>query len=706
MVDIPLILPTGSTIGRDGQDASARLINAYAESLGKDGKAPFAVYGSPGLRRWDDGDFVGAARDLIELNNNALIGILGNEIVSFDQGGVSTAIATIGESGRVMTTVNRAATPQITILLPSGQVKILAGGAIADMSDTDLPTPCSADYLKGFTLYGIPDGRIFASDLEDSSSVAADAFGIARGESSTLVRAFTNAGFLYAMKEKSSEIWQPDPTLAAEAFPFSPVQQNIDIGLGAKFSPAALQRGIAWVDDEGMVRLGRDGSAERISTHSVERAIEDLTKLEREAIYGFVHTHQGHEAYVLTSANWTWIFDSLTKEWYEQQSYGRLNWRVNSHVTFNKQHIVGNSDDGKLYVIDSNIYSDAGEHQVMEIWCAQSHRFPGAMKIDCLELDVISGTGTANTVDAAAARPGIDDAFTKSLLHFNGVDASTTFTDESGKVWTAAGNAQIDTAEKKFGSASGLFDGTGDYISTPDHADFAFGSSDFTIDFWFNRAGGDGTTRGIAAQNDEALTATLTSFRIFMDTANRVQAQAFVGGTVFTVVGTSAFTANGFHHGAFVRTGNILKLFVDGVQEGGNVAISGSVNNSAETIKVGTIAAGGIYWNGWLDEFRISAGVARWTVDLTPPIREYGDPALVPEEVDPKIMVDYSDDGGHSFQGERQAEIGRIGNYRQKVQMNRWGRVDEKGRIWRLRASANVLKGVMGAMLKGEALDI
>ena len=76
----------------------------------------------------------------------------------------------------------------------------------------------------------------------------------------------------------------------------------------------------------------------------------------------------------------------------------------------------------------------------------------------------------------------VDDAYTKSLLHFDGTDASTTFTDESGKTWTAHGNAQIDTAQSVFGGASGYFDGSGDYITTPDRADFDFDGQQFTSD--------------------------------------------------------------------------------------------------------------------------------------------------------------------------------------------------------------------------------
>ena len=61
----------------------------------------------------------------------------------------------------------------------------------------------------------------------------------------------------------------------------------------------------------------------------------------------------------------------------------------------------------------------------------------------------------------------VDDSYTKALLHMDGADGSTTFIDESGKTWTRAGNAQIDTSQYKFGGASGLFDGSGDWVDTP-----------------------------------------------------------------------------------------------------------------------------------------------------------------------------------------------------------------------------------------------
>ncbi|MFA9409514.1 MAG: hypothetical protein ACERKJ_11880, partial [Candidatus Dadabacteria bacterium] len=82
------------------------------------------------------------------------------------------------------------------------------------------------------------------------------------------------------------------------------------------------------------------------------------------------------------------------------------------------------------------------------------------------------------------------DTYTKLLLHMNGTDESTTITDSgsTGHTVTAEDNAQIDTAVYKFDNASCLFDGTDDYLSVPDHADWNFGSGLFTIDLWFKLA--------------------------------------------------------------------------------------------------------------------------------------------------------------------------------------------------------------------------
>jgi hypothetical protein len=75
------------------------------------------------------------------------------------------------------------------------------------------------------------------------------------------------------------------------------------------------------------------------------------------------------------------------------------------------------------------------------------------------------------------------------LLHGNGTNGSTTITDNSPspKTVTAVGNAQISTAQSKFGGASIAFDGSGDYLTVLNSSQFNFGVDDFTIEAWFYR---------------------------------------------------------------------------------------------------------------------------------------------------------------------------------------------------------------------------
>jgi len=226
-----------------------------------------------------------------------------------------------------------------------------------------------------------------------------------------------------------------------------------------------------------------------------------------------------------------------------------------------------------------------------------------------------------------------NDSFTKILLQMDGTNGSTTFTDSnaggSAHTWTPVGSAQISTAQSKFGGASGLFNGTTDYISTPDSVDFTLGGSNFTIDCWFNCNAPLGTFRSIFGQCEAAQTAALSTIYILRDNAAGVLNLFVSNGTsIFAVIGTTVFsnTINpGWHHLAAVVAGNTMKLFIDGIQEGPTAAFTGTVNNGATPMTVGRMGdAPGTLWSGWIDAFRMSVGIARWTANFTPPGTAYG----------------------------------------------------------------------------------
>jgi hypothetical protein len=89
-------------------------------------------------------------------------------------------------------------------------------------------------------------------------------------------------------------------------------------------------------------------------------------------------------------------------------------------------------------------------------------------------------------------------------------------------------------------------------------------------------------------------------------------------------VNAASLAVNTWYHVAFVRSGSSLYIFQNGVQAGttGNAF---AMRDCATTLKIGYLGTGATYLNGWLDEFRISKGVARWTSNLTPSTSVYSD---------------------------------------------------------------------------------
>ena len=199
------------------------------------------------------------------------------------------------------------------------------------------------------------------------------------------------------------------------------------------------------------------------------------------------------------------------------------------------------------------------------------------------------------------------------LLPMNGSNGSTTFTDASSNALTvtANGNAQISTSQSKFGGASGVFDGTDDYLTATLASTLSTG--DFTIECWAY-LNNNTTTQLLVCIGDyfqpNGIIAYVTNTgRIAISTNNSVP----LTGTTETVNATT------WTHLACSKSSDTVRLFVDGVQDG-------SYTNTANYSNAEVIVGGQLYntvksssFNGYLDDCRITRGVARYTANFTPP---------------------------------------------------------------------------------------
>jgi hypothetical protein len=188
---------------------------------------------------------------------------------------------------------------------------------------------------------------------------------------------------------------------------------------------------------------------------------------------------------------------------------------------------------------------------------------------------------------------------------------------------TAIGNSQIDTAQLKFGTASGLFDGSGDFLTISDHNDFDFGTGDFTIDFWWRTSVPNSDNMGFYSKQDAGYVGQGLFFHWYISGEFRLYINGGAGGFIQR---SASVTANTWNHVALVRSGNTWRIYLNGIQQGADFTSSANIDN-AEIVRIGTDAVGtGYFVNGWIDEYRVSKGVARWASNFTPSSMEYSAP--------------------------------------------------------------------------------
>ena len=212
------------------------------------------------------------------------------------------------------------------------------------------------------------------------------------------------------------------------------------------------------------------------------------------------------------------------------------------------------------------------------------------------------------------------DLFTTLMLHCDTGD-SAVFLDSSPSPFTVtpSGGATVDTAVFKFGNASGIFSGTGGYLTAPDNAVWTFGTGNWTIDLQVNfltvnsnqtlisHLDGNGDQRGWAVT--------------FINTSGLRLVYSVDG--INSVALDQAWTPliDTWYHVALVRSSGTIFQFVDGTTLGApqSIGTSNIFDSTAELMVAGNNPSSPVsfFW-GHLDEIRISS-VARWTDNFTAP---------------------------------------------------------------------------------------
>lgn len=209
------------------------------------------------------------------------------------------------------------------------------------------------------------------------------------------------------------------------------------------------------------------------------------------------------------------------------------------------------------------------------------------------------------------------------LLHMDGSDGSTVFTDKSirTKSVSVVGAVSISTDHSQFGGASGYFNGG--LLSVANHPDLA-PAGDFCIEC---RIRPTDMSRNAIVLNKMAGTSAGYPYQVVLTAAGALLFRSYDASSteLFTAATSSGLIAiNTWSAVAFLRRGNTFEVRVDGIERA-SATYSGALPINSEPMQIGAYSTGAFNFFGFLDEFRFTTGDSEYTGDYTPSTGPFSD---------------------------------------------------------------------------------
>ena len=385
-----------SSYARSPNAQADRSVNIYPE-MTPQGRDVAVFYGTPGMVQW--ADLTNDIRGL-HVAGSYLYAVAGNSIVKVDSAATETVLGTMSTSSGI---VQMADNGEELLIVDGvgGRLVDLAAGVVSSITGfIDSATACT--FQDGYFLVNQPGTQAFyQSDLYDGATWDALNFASKEGSPDNLVSVLSDHRELWLFGKDTTEVWYNAGT---STFAFARISgAYMEIGTAAEHSPAKLDNSVFWLGNDGLVYRANGYSPVRVSTHSVENAIEKMTTISD--AYSWTYKQEGHAFYCLTfpTANQTWVFDTSSNMWHERASL--VNGEFTAHkatccVQFNDMILVGDST-GKISKLELDVYSDNGSTiKRMRRW---AHLNNSGKTFSVPSLQLISETGIG--LDGSVATP-------------------------------------------------------------------------------------------------------------------------------------------------------------------------------------------------------------------------------------------------------------------------------------------------------------
>ena len=229
-------------------------------------------------------------------------------------------------------------------------------------------------------------------------------------------------------------------------------------------------------------------------------------------------------------------------------------------------------------------------------------------------LRVVKGTAVYTAAFTPPTAPLTNIANTSLLCNFTNAGI---FDQTAKNILETVGDAKVSTAQYKYGTGSMVFDGTGDYLIAPSKI-CDFGTGNFTVEGWIRVS----NTTGAKFIADSRSTGSDAGFGLLLEDSTGYKLRVYRNGG-YLITSSSTISSNTWYHVAFVRNNSNSFLYIDGTQ----VANSSDTNSyiQAGSFRIGAGWNNGDFFNGYIDDLRITKGYARYTSNFTAPTAAFKD---------------------------------------------------------------------------------
>ncbi len=348
----PFPIPKSSTPGSRPGEGEGRLVNCYSVTEGDRSY----VRRTPGLARLLATGKTGI-RGLIDVNGVLYVVYTGS-VVTVSGSTVTTLTGSIPGSDPVTLARNNrvtdgVSTPDIVAVRSEGGAYILTSSAVSAYPDANLPAAVnSVVFLDAFLIFSVPDGRIFASEL-NSTDINALSFATAEARADGLRRMIVQADRTYAMGGSTIEYWK---NVGTSPFPLQRGQTVLPVGILTTATVAGTED--SWnapaffvSADKRVMQL--DGSSTApVSSPDVERYVAASTV---STIDMTAYVWKGRPFIAISSDAGSWVYDVEARSWHERGSTGTTRWRAKFSVYSGEQWVLGDSLTGDLLVISATL---------------------------------------------------------------------------------------------------------------------------------------------------------------------------------------------------------------------------------------------------------------------------------------------------------------------------------------------------------------